>query len=77
MGAIYSQLSLQERRKIEDWWHAALHLAQHTHDLGLGESCLLHRNLLVHPAEKILLPHPPKIRGDYHTTGLDHTPKAV
>ncbi len=22
MGAVYSQLSLQERRKIEDWWHA-------------------------------------------------------
>ena len=22
MGAVYSQLSVQERRKIEDWWHA-------------------------------------------------------
>ena len=22
MGAVYSQLSLQERRKIETWWHA-------------------------------------------------------
>lgn len=22
MGAVYSQLSLQERRKIESWWHA-------------------------------------------------------
>lgn len=22
MGAVYTQLSLQERRKIEDWWHA-------------------------------------------------------
>ncbi|WP_417827118.1 IS66 family transposase, partial [Thalassospira povalilytica] len=41
----------------------ALHLAQHAHDLGFGKSCLLHRNLLVHPAEKILLPHPLKIGG--------------
>ncbi|WP_368484149.1 VOC family protein, partial [Phaeobacter sp. HF9A] len=28
----------------------------------------LHRNLLVHPAEKILLPHPLKIGGDYLCT---------
>src|SRR6056297_1826457 len=38
------------------------------HDLGFCESCLLHRNILVHPAEKILLPHTPKIGGDYLTT---------
>jgi hypothetical protein len=28
------------------------------HDLGFGETALLHRNLLVHPAEKILRLHP-------------------
>ena len=22
MGAVYTQLSLKERRRIEDWWHA-------------------------------------------------------
>ena len=22
MGAAYTQLSLKERRRIEDWWHA-------------------------------------------------------
>ncbi len=22
MGAVYTQLSLSERRKIENWWHA-------------------------------------------------------
>jgi len=38
--------------------HPALRLAQHAHDLGFGETALLHRNLLVHLAEKILLPHP-------------------
>ncbi|ACM03699.1 Hypothetical Protein RSKD131_3839 [Cereibacter sphaeroides KD131] len=27
-------------------------LMQHAHDLGFGETALLHRNLLVHPAEK-------------------------
>lgn len=31
---------------------------QHAHDLGFGKSALRHRNLLVHPAEKIRLPHP-------------------
>ena len=40
---------------------AAFHLAQHTHDLRFCETCLLKRNLLVHPAEKIQLPRPPKI----------------
>ncbi|WCR12719.1 N-6 DNA methylase [Paracoccus seriniphilus] len=45
--------------------NAAFHLAQHAHDLGFCETCLLHRYLLVHPAEKILLPQPPKIGGDY------------
>ena len=43
--------------------HAALHLAQRTHDLGLCKSCILHRNLRVHPAEKIPLPHPHKMWG--------------
>ncbi|WP_244908347.1 ATP-binding protein, partial [Cereibacter azotoformans] len=30
-----------------------------------GETALLHRNLLVHPAEKILLPHPSNLGEDY------------
>ncbi|MBO9456523.1 hypothetical protein J7376_13935, partial [Paracoccus sp. R12_1] len=47
-----------------------LHLAQHTHDLGFCVSCLLHRNLLSHPAEKILLPHPVKIGGDYQASTI-------
>ncbi len=50
--------------------HTAFHLAQHAHDLRFCEPCLLHRNLLVHPAEKILLSHPPKIGGDYPVAGL-------
>jgi hypothetical protein len=28
MGAIYSQLSLQERRRIEDWWLAKVPVAE-------------------------------------------------
>lgn len=43
--------------------HAVLHLPQDIHDLGFSESCLLHRNLFVHSAEKTLLPHPLKIGG--------------
>ncbi len=43
--------------------NTALHLEQHTHDLRFCETCLLHRNFPVHPAEKILLPHPSKLGG--------------
>lgn len=28
MGAVYMQLSIQERRKIEDWWHAKVPVAE-------------------------------------------------
>lgn len=28
MGAVYTQLSVQERRRIEDWWHAKVPVAQ-------------------------------------------------
>ncbi len=28
MGAVYTQLSLQERRQIEVWWHAKLPVAE-------------------------------------------------
>ena len=28
MGAIYTQLSMQERRRIEDWWHAKVPVAE-------------------------------------------------
>ncbi|MBK5922544.1 hypothetical protein CCR90_01885 [Rhodovulum sulfidophilum] len=48
--------------------HPALRLAQHAHDLGFGETALLHRNLLVHPAEKILRSHPPNHGEDYPST---------
>lgn len=37
--------------------HPALRLAQHAHDLGFSETALLHWNLLVHLAEKILHSH--------------------
>ncbi|WP_237400819.1 hypothetical protein, partial [Rhodovulum sulfidophilum] len=42
-----------------------LRLAQHAHDLGFGETALFHRNLLVHPAEKILRSHPSNHGEDY------------
>ena len=28
MGAVYTQLSLQERRKIEGWWHAKVPVSE-------------------------------------------------
>lgn len=31
MGAVYTQLTLQERRKIENWWHAKVPVAEMAH----------------------------------------------
>ena len=45
-----------------------LSLTQHGHDLGFSETCLLHRNLLVQLAEKILRSHPLNHGEDYHPT---------
>ncbi|WP_366140173.1 helix-turn-helix domain-containing protein [uncultured Marivita sp.] len=28
IGAVYTQLSLQERRKIENWWHAKVPVSE-------------------------------------------------
>jgi hypothetical protein len=28
MGAVFTQLSMQERRRIEDWWHAKVPVAE-------------------------------------------------
>ena len=42
-------------------------LAQHAHDLAFRETALLHRNLLVDLAEKILQMNPLNDRGDYRT----------
>jgi hypothetical protein len=42
-----------------------LRLAKHAHDLGVGETALLHRNLLVHLAEKILRSQPLNDGEDY------------
>lgn len=57
-GAAHAMLATQLRYR-----HAVLHLPQDTHDLGFSETCLIHRTPRVHFAEKILLPHPLKIRG--------------
>lgn len=50
-----------------------LGLTQLDHDLGLGETALLHRNLLVHRAEKILLPHPLNHGEDYRIFWIART----
>jgi hypothetical protein len=43
-------------------------LAKDRKDLGFAISRHLHLNLLVHLAEKILLPQPLTFGGDYHAT---------
>ena len=50
----------------------ALGLTQYTHNLGLGETALLHWNLLVHLAEKILRPHSLNHGQDYQATKAMH-----
>lgn len=49
--------------------HATFRLAQHGHDLGFAKSALLHRNLLEHLAEKILLLKPLIHGEDYRRNG--------
>ncbi|WP_189654732.1 hypothetical protein [Paracoccus mutanolyticus] len=51
-----------------------LGLTQHAHDLGIGETALLHRNLFAHPAEKILPPHPLDHGEDYLIALSDDEP---
>ena len=46
-------------------WHTAFSLAQDRKDLGFAISGHLHLNLLVHLAEKILLPQPLTFGEDY------------
>ncbi|MEM9585114.1 MAG: helix-turn-helix domain-containing protein [Pseudomonadota bacterium] len=38
MGAVYTQLSLQERRKIESWWHAKVPVREMTRVLKRHKS---------------------------------------
>ena len=52
-------------------WHAALGLAQDRKDLGLAVSRHLHLNLLMHLAEKTLLPQPLTFGGNYRHTSAD------
>ena len=40
MGAVYSQLSLQERRKIESWWHAKVSVVEIAHVLKRHKSTI-------------------------------------
>lgn len=39
MGTVYTQLSLQERRRIEDWWLAKVPVAEMAR--GRGRRCYL------------------------------------
>ena len=40
MGAVYTQLSLQERRKIENWWHAKVPIREMAHVLKHHKSTI-------------------------------------
>ena len=40
MGAVYSQLSLQERRRIESWWHAKVSVVEIAHVLKRHKSTI-------------------------------------
>jgi hypothetical protein len=52
--------------------HAAVNLAQHTHDLGVRKSALPHQNLLVLHSGKILPSKPLSLREDYHPIAIPH-----
>jgi IS30 family transposase len=40
MGAVYSQLSLSERRKIENWWHAEVPVREMSRVLNRHKSTI-------------------------------------
>jgi len=42
MGAVYTQLSLQERRKIETWWHAKVPVREMARVLKYSKATLYH-----------------------------------
>ncbi|WP_366868799.1 helix-turn-helix domain-containing protein [uncultured Tateyamaria sp.] len=41
MGAVYTQLSLRERRRIEDWWHAKVPVREMARVLKRHKSTIL------------------------------------
>lgn len=44
MGAVYTQLSLKERRKTEDWWHAKVPVRDMARVLKRHKSTIHRRN---------------------------------
>ncbi len=44
MGAVYTQLSLQERRRIETWWHAKVPVREMARVLKRSKSTI-HREI--------------------------------
>ena len=44
MGAVYTQLSLKERRRIEDWWHAKVPVREMARVLKRSKSTI-HREI--------------------------------
>ena len=44
MGAVYTQLSLKERRRIEDWWHAKVPVREMARVLQRSKSTI-HREI--------------------------------
>lgn len=44
MGTVYTQLSLKERRRIEDWWHAKVPVREMARVLNRSKSTI-HREI--------------------------------
>jgi hypothetical protein len=53
MGAVYTQLSMQERRRIEDWWHAKVPVSEMARVLKRHKATIfreIKRNFWAHDA---------------------------
>ncbi len=46
MGAVYTQLSLKERRKIEDWWHARVPVREMARVLNRHKSTIFREKMM-------------------------------
>ncbi|MFA8387473.1 MAG: helix-turn-helix domain-containing protein [Pelagibaca sp.] len=65
MGAVYTQLSLQERRKIEDWWHAKVPVREMARALKRHKSTIFREIKRNFWADESL---PKRMRNRHHQT---------
>ena len=69
MGAVYTQLSLQERRKIEGWWHAKVPVSE------MARALKRHKSTIFREIKRNFWADPPTLNANRSRgSGIAHTP---